>query len=222
MVHAGGCNPRLKKGLLYPDSCCALPQRLSFFAAGPAAIRRRRGVHTSRGVATEPRAAMAAAVSVRCGRAHAENRPGSRDAASAPGERQPLKLTRYMKSCWRIAAPSGRPLSLCLPGGATGLHRHREPCDRPGSGPPVTWWGPLQGPHHAPEPSPSSLNTETEKHICPKNRTEQNNWSPPGAAVGCDRREYPLSLAQPSGARPALTRWRFGGLWRIRWKTLQK
>ena len=99
-----------------------------FYAADPGAFRRRLGVHTSGGVATEPPAALAAAVSVRCGRAPAENRPGFQDAASTLGERQALKLMGYtshvggMRPRWggplqRSPAPgrigaSGAPLTL--------------------------------------------------------------------------------------------------------------
>lgn len=132
-----GLQPPFEKGLLYPDSCCALPQRLSFFAAGPAAIRRRRGVHTSGGVATVPPAATkaksqiapkgayarplaAAAVTVRCGRAPAENRPGSRGAASVPGERQPLKLTRYRSHVGGLRPRRGGPYHCVCPGAQPG------------------------------------------------------------------------------------------------------
>jgi hypothetical protein len=89
----------------------------SFFAAGPAAFRRRRGVHRSWDVATVSQAAAAAAVTVRCGRAHAENRPGSQAAASRLGERQALKLMGYTSDVGGLRPRMGRPLQRGPVGG---------------------------------------------------------------------------------------------------------
>ena len=91
-----------------PCRCCALPQQRHFsFAAGLAADRRRRGVHIPGVWLPCPRRAAPGAVTVRYGRAPAENRPGSPAATSRRGERQPLKLTRYRSDVGGMATPHG-------------------------------------------------------------------------------------------------------------------
>ena len=90
-----------------------------FYAAGPAAFRRRRGVHIPGSWLPWPRRVAPGAVTVRCGRAHAENRPGSRYAASAAGERQALKLMGYTSHVGGMRPRKGRPLT---PGPAHRAH----------------------------------------------------------------------------------------------------
>ena len=75
-----------------------------------------------------PTARRRGAVSVRCGRAPAENRPGSPAATSRRGERQPLKLTRYRSNVGGMATPHGVTLySRPRPGAPS---EHRGPADR--------------------------------------------------------------------------------------------
>lgn len=140
-----------------PDSRCASPQRLSFFAAGPAAFRRRRGVHITGSWLPWPRRVAPGAVTVKSGPADAENGLGSRCAASAAGERQPLKLMRYTNHVGGLRPSNGRPLTPGpAPWAQAGHSGPGVPCERPGSGPPTHRAGPLQGPSHAHEPSPGN------------------------------------------------------------------
>lgn len=108
-----------------PDSRCASPQRLSFFAAGPAAIGGG-GVYIYQGAwLPYPHRVAPGAETVRCGRADAENRPGSLGTASAQGERQALKLMGYTSHVGGLRPRMGRPLTPAPPPGRKGGRQDR-------------------------------------------------------------------------------------------------
>lgn len=116
----------------------------------------------------------------------------------------------------------GGPYRSARPGGATGTNRHCEPCDRPGSGPPVARGGPVTRAPPCSRALTKQPKTQNRKTNLSQKTDRTTKWSKPGAAVGCDQREYPLPRAQPSEARQAHTHRHFLEMWKTMWKTLHK
>lgn len=156
-VHYGVAAP-YERAMPPSASCCAPPQQLFLFAqlarlpigGGP--------VYIYRGVwLPSPNRVISGAVSVRCGRAPAENRPGSPVAASDRGERQALKLMGYtshvggLRPAWATLIPGSRRRAQ---GDSMGPW---EPSRIPGSGP-LIWQGRARdkGPPMLRNPPPDS------------------------------------------------------------------
>lgn len=110
-VHYGVAAPYERAYAALCQLLCSTTTAVSFCPAGPAANRRRRGVHIQGVWLPCPLWVAPSAVTVRCGRAPAENRPGSGTAASGTGERQALKLTGYTSDVGGLRPRTGRPFT---------------------------------------------------------------------------------------------------------------
>lgn len=145
-----------------------------FLCSWPRCHQQRRGVHIPGVWLPSPRPGRdLGAVSVRCGRAPAENRPGSGTAASGTGERQALKLMGYTSHVGGLRPRMGRPFTAEPARGRNLVPGSADLVTVPAPGRQAQGRARFKGPPMLPSPhQPTSGKTDTLTENSPKNRTE--------------------------------------------------